>query len=84
MTLTDTSSRPDVRADPTSFDPAERAERLTAAGTAWAERIAADANSARLTYKVSGTSAGSVATRIKAGKHRFLVDEPAALAGGGA
>lgn len=60
---------------------ADRAERLTAAGTAWAERIAAAPSSAQLSYRVSGRGTGSVATEISAGKHRFLVDEPAALAG---
>ena len=59
----------------------ERADRLAAAGAAWGERIAADAANAFLTYKVRGTGEGSVATEITAGKHRFLVDEPAALAG---
>ena len=59
----------------------ERAEHLTAAGTAWNERIAADASAAQLTYKVTGRGVGSVGTEIRAGKHRFLVDEPGALAG---
>ncbi len=61
--------------------PEERAERLTGAGTAWNERIAADPSTAALTYKVTGRGIGSVATEIQAGKHRFLVDEPGALAG---
>lgn len=61
--------------------PAERAQRLNEAGAAWNERIAADAGSAQLTYRVSGRGIGSVATEIRAGKHRFLVDEPSALAG---
>ncbi|GAA1796006.1 OsmC family protein [Agromyces lapidis] len=60
---------------------AERAERLTAAGAAWGERIAAAPGSAKLSYRVSGRGTGSVATEITAGKHRFLVDEPDALAG---
>lgn len=64
-----------------SVTPAERAERLTAAGTAWNERIARDASHAALTYTVTGRAVGSVATEIQAGKHRFLVDEPGALAG---
>lgn len=59
----------------------ERAERLAAAGTAWGNRIAADAANAQLTYRVSGTGEGAVASAIVSGKHRFLVDEPAALAG---
>ncbi|MFD8769802.1 MULTISPECIES: OsmC family protein [Microbacterium] len=61
--------------------PAERAQRLTDAGSAWNERIAADEANARLTYRVSGRGIGSVATEIRAGAHRFLVDEPGALAG---
>lgn len=61
--------------------PEARAERLDAAGAAWNERIAADAGSAQLTYTVSGRGVGSVGTRIRAGKHTFLVDEPAGLAG---
>lgn len=61
--------------------PAERAQRLTDAGTAWNERIEADTANAQLTYRVSGRGIGSVATEIRAGKHRFLVDEPNGLAG---
>ena len=74
MTLLDAPSVP-------SSSAAERAERLTAAGTAWSERITADVAAANLTYRVRGSGEGSVATAIVAGKHRFLVDEPAALAG---
>lgn len=74
MTLLEITSVPSISAD-------ERAERLTAAGSAWGERIAADTSAAQLTYRVSATSEGSVASLITAGKHRFLVDEPAALAG---
>ena len=59
----------------------ERAERLVDAGTSWGERIAANPASAQLTYRVNGSGAGSVASSITAGKHTFLVDEPAALAG---
>ncbi|QXQ09789.1 OsmC family protein [Paeniglutamicibacter sp. Y32M11] len=58
-----------------------RAEKLTAAGTAWGERIAANTASAALTFKTSGISTGSVSSEITAGKHRFIVDEPEALAG---
>jgi len=67
--------------DPTPSIAADRAARLTAAGTAWGERIAADASTAQLTYRVNGAGEGSVASQITAGKHSFLVDEPAALAG---
>ncbi|MGO1977129.1 OsmC family protein [Brachybacterium tyrofermentans] len=59
----------------------DRAARLTNAGSAWAERIDADRSKANLTYAVDGAGAGSVATTIRAGKHSFVVDEPAALAG---
>ena len=74
MTLIDSPSVPSITA-------ADRASRLTEAGTAWGERIAADSQNARLTYRVSGEGKGSVASEIRAGKHSFLVDEPAALAG---
>jgi putative redox protein len=74
MTLLDTVSVPTVSAD-------ERAERLTAAGGTWGERIAGNADSAALTYRVRGVAEGSVATKITAGKHEFFVDEPQALAG---
>lgn len=59
----------------------QRSERLNDAGAAWAERIAADTANAQLTYTVTGRGIGSVGTEIRAGKHRFLVDEPAGLAG---
>ena len=59
----------------------DRAERLTEAGTAWAQRIAADPASGQLTFRVNGSGTGSVGTAIAAGKHAFLVDEPDALAG---
>ncbi len=77
MTLLDTPDTlriPDATAE-------ERAERLTSAGAAWGERIAANPASAQLTYRVRGTGEGSVASRITAGRHEFVVDEPAALAG---
>ena len=71
--------------DPTALiadvTPEQRSERLSDAGAAWTERIAADAANAQLTYTVSGRGIGSVGTEIRAGKHRFLVDEPAGLAG---
>lgn len=59
----------------------DRAARLTEAGAAWGSRIAADTSAAHLTYRVHGVGVGSVASTIRAGKHEFLVDEPAALAG---
>lgn len=74
-----------ITQDPTTLIPEisaeERAQRLSTAGAAWNERIAADLRSAALTYRVVGRGVGSVGTEIRAGKHRFLVDEPAALAG---
>lgn len=60
---------------------ADRAARLTAAGTAWNERIDANRSSAQLTYRATGQGEGAVATRIRTGKHEFVIDEPAALAG---
>ncbi len=74
MTILDTVSVPAISND-------ERAARLTDAGTAWGERITANPGSAQLTYRVNGVGEGSVASAITAGKHRFLIDEPAALAG---
>jgi putative redox protein len=65
----------------TSVTAAERATRLTEAGTAWGKRIAANVANGQLTYRVRGTGEGSVASTITAGKHSFRVDEPAALAG---
>lgn len=62
-------------------DAAQRSARLGEAGAAWAQRIGAKAENAKLTYKVAGVGVGSVATRISSGKHQFTVDEPAALAG---
>lgn len=59
----------------------QRAARLADAGSAWTERIMSDAAKARLTYSVDGVGEGSVASRITAGRHVFLVDEPEALAG---
>ncbi len=74
MTLLTATDIPSITAD-------ERAERLAEAGAAWGERIASDVANAHLTYKVSGSGEGSVASAIVAGKHHFLVDEPGALAG---
>lgn len=74
MTLLDSPSIPTSTA-------AERAERLTTAGAAWGERIAANTAAAQLTYTVHGKGQGSVATTLRAGEHEFVVDEPAALAG---
>ncbi len=74
MTLIDIASVPFVSAS-------ERINRLTSAGSVWGERIAADTSAAQLTYRVKATAEGSVASRITAGKHTFVVDEPTALAG---
>lgn len=74
MTLLNDITIPPITAD-------GRASRLTEAGGAWGARIAADTSAAQLTYRVRGEGAGSVATTIRAGKHEFVVDEPAALAG---
>lgn len=59
----------------------ERATRLDAAGSAWAGRIGKDSATARLRFSTTGTAVGSVASRIRAGRHEFTVDEPSALAG---
>lgn len=71
---TATSTDIDVTAD-------ERRRRLEQAERAWGERLAADRTSARLVFTAAGVAQGSVATRIRAGRHEWLIDEPAALAG---
>lgn len=58
-----------------------RAERLDAAGAAWSDQIDANRSSSKLTYRASGSGEGSVATRVRAGRHEFVIDEPSALAG---
>lgn len=60
---------------------AERTARLDAAERAWGERLAADASHANLAFSATGTAEGAVATRVRAGRHEFIVDEPAGLAG---
>ena len=76
-----------MTATTTEFDTAvsigddERANRLTTAGNAWNERLAASAKNGKLTFSVAGTARGSVSSVITAGRHTFTVDEPAPLAG---
>ncbi len=79
--LTDTTAAASVAPTVPSVTASERSARLVDAGSAWGERIAADVTAAHLTYRVSGESEGSVASKIRAGKHTFFVDEPGALAG---
>ena len=87
MTLSDTAPTGSTSTDAASLGTAlagsvaDRADRLTAAGAAWGERIDARRESAHLTYTVTGHGEGAVATAIRAGRHEFAVDEPAALAG---
>lgn len=59
----------------------ERTARLERAEQAWGERLAADPANARLVFATAGIAEGAVATRIRAGRHEWLIDEPAALAG---
>lgn len=59
----------------------ERANRLNSAGATWQELVAKDRTNAQLTYQVKGRGEGAVATRITSGKHEFVIDEPAGLAG---
>lgn len=73
-TLTEATIVPEITAD-------ERAERLDAAGAAWSARIDANRDSSKLTYRADGVGVGSVATQVRAGKHEFVIDEPAPLAG---
>ncbi|GAA3912561.1 OsmC family protein [Microbacterium invictum] len=74
MTLLTASALTDITAD-------ERAARLTGAGAAWSDRIDADRTASHLTFRAEGIGEGSVATRVRAGRHEFFVDEPAVLAG---
>lgn len=74
MTLIDTVSI-------SSTSDTDRVDRLGQAAADWSKRIAADPASAQLTYRVRGRGEGSVATRVTAGRHEFIVDEPEALAG---
>ncbi len=59
----------------------ERSKRLIEAGVYWGEAISKDTANAQLTYKVTGSGIGSVATKVQAGRHNFEIDEPAGLAG---
>lgn len=59
----------------------DRANRLDEAGQCWDRKISEDAVNSKLTFTAQGESVGSVATRVTAGKHEFLIDEPAGLAG---
>ncbi|WP_425843936.1 OsmC family protein [Agrococcus sp. TSP3-2-1] len=68
-------------ASPVVVSAADRAARLESAERAWGDRLAADPGSARLAVAVSGDPEGAVATRITAGRHSWLIDEPAGLAG---
>ena len=59
MTITDTAlATIDIAAD--------RAARLTAAGTAWGTRIAADTSNAQLTYRVNGALRALKADKLSA------------------
>lgn len=59
----------------------DRADRLTAAGAVWSDRIDENRSSSQLTFRAEGFGEGAVATRVRAGRHEFVVDEPEALAG---
>lgn len=59
----------------------ERVQRLQQAERAWGERLAADPANGRIVFAAAGVAEGAVATRIRAGRHEWLIDEPAALAG---
>lgn len=51
------------------------------AAEAWQRRLEADPANAQLTFTTKGSSTGIVATDLKAGRHEWRIDEPAALAG---
>lgn len=73
MTIIDTAI-PDV-------DETERDVRFARATRAWGERLDADLANATIGVRASGRAAGAVATRVRAGRHEFVIDEPLALAG---
>lgn len=82
MTIADeTIATASTTTESTTTASIERARRLDEAGAAWGARIEADRTAAHLTYRVTGEGSGAVASSIRAGKHTFVVDEPAALAG---
>lgn len=81
MTIADQTIAASTTAASTDAELVERARRLDEAGAAWGARIDADRTAAHLTYRVTGEGSGAVASSIRAGKHTFVVDEPAALAG---
>lgn len=70
-----------LTAETAATSAAERADRLVSAGAAWSERISNAPSSAALTFRAHGQGIGAVATRVTAGAHEFVVDEPAGLAG---
>lgn len=59
----------------------DRAQRLTEAGQAWNDRIATSAKNAQLTFTATGRAEGSVSSVVTSGRHTFVADEPAPLAG---
>lgn len=71
----------DIAAELDRVSADERAQRLDAAAAAWTERLSANPVAGRITARAEGFAAGAVATAISAGRHRFVVDEPAPLAG---
>ncbi len=78
--MTHTAILPQALSIPSLSDK-QRADRIAAAGAAWSDRIDARRESSHLTYRVTGVGEGAVATRVRSGKHEFLIDEPAPLAG---
>src|SRR5699024_1156160 len=88
MTLSDTTTDTVSLTTATSVSAADlaesappRADRREPAGTAGGQRIDSRRDSAHLTYTVTGQGVGAVASTLRAGRHEFAVDEPAALAG---
>lgn len=84
VTAETTSGSTDTRANTgatVAISAEVRADRLTSAGQAWNERIAASAKNAQLSFSAKGSAQGSVSSVITAGRHTFTVDEPTPLAG---
>lgn len=84
MTATTETAAPVIGALEAELDrisDADRAARLEQAGAAWAARLERNPAAGRITARAEGVAAGAVATAISAGRHRLVIDEPAALAG---
>lgn len=58
-----------------------RSQRLNDVAQHWSGKLESNPEHANLTFAINAKSVGAIATDIHAGKHSFLIDEPAGLAG---